>query len=166
MTTVQQCLSGGQGCPSCSEDVIHQPELHLGCMDIGSECAAEVRQPLLTVEVVLACAGPGALQKIGADPAEPRGNQAWEGVGPAPLPAGDGDEHGCCQYGQGCSQTTDQRRESPLVGAVFELQQQAAERSLINGKAMPRQRRGSVQTTVMKPKPLMAWRTDRVSLSC
>jgi len=119
----------------------------------------------LTVEVVLAGANPGALQKIGADPAEPRGNQAWEGVSSPPLPAGDGDEHGCCQYRQRCSQTTDQRRESPLVGAVFELQHQAAERSLVNGKAMPRQGSGTVQTRGMKLIPLMAFRADRVSLS-
>ena len=80
MTTVQQGLFRGQRCSPCGEDVVHQPELHLGCMDIGPECAAEVRQPLLTVEVVLAGANPGALQKIGADPAESCGNQAWEGL--------------------------------------------------------------------------------------
>ena len=39
-------------------------------MGTGPEVIGEVRQPLLTVEVVIASAGPGALHQIGMDLAQ------------------------------------------------------------------------------------------------
>ena len=144
---------------------MHQPSLDGWCMGAGPEGTAEVRQPLLTVEVLLAGAGPSALQQIGSDLAQCCGNQARQGVGPAAFTAGDGNEHCWIWHRQGCSQATDQSRQPTMVRTVFQSQHQAAESTGVIQEAMPWQRCRSSKPTGMELKPVMAWRSDRVCLS-
>ena len=89
-------------------------------MGTGPEFIAEVRQPLLTVEVVFASAGLGALHQIGMDLAQCCGNQAPHGVGMASFTAGDGSKHCWIRYRQGCSQATDQSRQPTMVRTVLQ----------------------------------------------
>ena len=134
-------------------------------MGADLEGTAEVRQPLLTVQVMLAGAGPGALQQIGSDLAQGCGNQARQGVSPPAFPAGDRNEHGWIRHRQGCSQATDQGRQLTIVRTAFQSQQQGAESTVVIREAMPWQRCRSAKATFFELKPVMAWRADRVCLS-
>ena len=165
MTGIQQGLSRCQGCAPRGENVIHQPDLHGWYTGADREGTAEVRQPLLTVQVMLAGADPGALQQIGSDLAQGCGNQARQGVSPPAFPAGDRNEHGWIRHRQGCSQATDQGRQLTIVRTAFQSQQQGAESTVVIREAMPWKRSRSANPSFIELKPVMAWQADRVCLS-
>ena len=140
MAGMLQGLFRRQSCSTGGENVVDQPQFQGGSTCIGPEGTAEVAQTLLPAKVMLTGAGPGPLQQICSDRAQPSGDQVRKRVGSMVFPAGDRNQHSRVDHRQGGPKTPDQRGQPAIGGAAFHPEQQTSEGTFVVRQTMPGQR--------------------------